>query len=119
MTLQELEQLKQRILSERCMDQERKSPRVTVGMGTCGVKAGAGRVLKELEREIGKAGDVVLTHVGCIGLCSFEPIVEIADRSGPVTTYCHMTPEKVRKVVEEHLVGGKPVKEWILGVREH
>lgn len=114
MTLQELEQIKQRVLSERSMGQDKSTHRVTVGMGTCGIKAGAGSVLEEMRRALAGAENVILTHVGCLGLCSYEPLVEVADPDGRITTYCHMTPGKARKVIAEHLIGGRPVKEWAL-----
>lgn len=114
MTLQELEQLKQRVLSEQCMDGDRKSPRVTVGMGTCGIKAGAGLVLRELQNELRLFKNIVVTGVGCKGPCSYEPIVEVAMPGHPPSTYCRMTPEKARIVAAEHVLGGKPVEEWLL-----
>ncbi|PKM47144.1 MAG: ferredoxin [Firmicutes bacterium HGW-Firmicutes-8] len=114
MTLQELEQLKQRILSERCMAPDRKSPRVTVGLGTCGVKSGAGRVLEVLRRELRGNENIVVTQVGCIGLCSYEPVMEVAMPGSLPTIYCFMTPEKAETVVKEHILNGRPVKQWML-----
>ncbi len=115
MTLEELARLKQRILAERCLDRDRKSPRITVGMGTCGIKAGAGRVLAMLRQELDGTGQVVVTQVGCIGLCSYEPLVRVAMPGEPPVTYYQMTPEKARRVAREHVLGGKPVPAWILG----
>lgn len=114
MTLQELEHLKQYIISEHSLDNKRKTPRVSVGMGTCGIKAGAVRVLERLHSELGKNPEVVLTHVGCNGLCSYEPVVEVAIPGQPSVTYHHMTPQKAGRVAREHIIGGKPVEEWIL-----
>lgn len=117
MTLQELEQLKQRILSERCMEPDRKSPRVTVGMGTCGVKSGAGRVLEVLQKELREHENIVVTQVGCIGLCSYEPVMEVAMPGRPPAIYCFMTPEKAGTVVKEHILNGRSVREWMLNPR--
>ncbi len=114
MTLEELEHLKQRMLSERCMDKARKSPRVTVGMGTCGIKAGAGPVLEVLQKELTGIENIVVTHVGCLGLCSYEPVVEVAMPGGTRTIYCYMTPDKAKRVAKEHVLGKKPVEEWQL-----
>ena len=122
MTLQELAQIKKRILSERCMGTDRTAPRVTVGMGTCGVKAGANKVMKalqeELHEELGRPQGVMLTHVGCLGFCSYEPVIEVSVPGAQTITYSYMTPEKAREVVKKHLIGGKPVSEWVLATRD-
>lgn len=114
MTLQELEQLKQCTLSAQSMDRNRQLPRVTVGMGTCGIKAGAVRVLERLKQELAAVPEVFLTHVGCNGLCSSEPVIEVALPGEPAVIYGNMTPEKAARVAREHIVGGQPVKEWVL-----
>jgi (2Fe-2S) ferredoxin len=117
MTLQELEQIKLRISKEHGIGKDKAKPRVTVGMGSCGIKAGAAGVLEVLKQETGESGETVVTHVGCIGLCSYEPIVEVAIPGQPVATYFHMTPEKAKKVAESHLRDGKPIQEWVLALR--
>ncbi|HWI54126.1 MAG TPA: (2Fe-2S) ferredoxin domain-containing protein [Desulfobacteria bacterium] len=117
MNLQELEQIKDRIISKKAMQQDRKSPRITVGMGTCGIKAGARRVLDELDSNLGKDENVIVTHVGCIGLCSYEPVVEVSMPGQSVVTYGGMTPERVREVIKEHILGGRPVEKWIVSTR--
>lgn len=114
MTLQELEQVKQRIISERCMDEDKKSPRVTVGMGTCGIKAGAGMVLNQLQNEPALSLKAIVTHVGCLGLCTYEPVVQVSVPGQPPVTYCHVTPQKATRIAVEHVIGGKPVSEWVL-----
>jgi len=116
MTLQELAQLKQRILAERCMETERTQPRITVGMGTCGIKAGAGKVLQQLQEELGDPLGMVITYVGCNGLCSYEPVVEVAMPGRLPVTYYQMTPEKASRVAREHVIGGRPVQDWVLPV---
>lgn len=117
MTLQELEQIKLRILTEHGIGESEAKPRVTVGMGSCGIKAGAAGVLEVLKQEAEEAGEAFVTHVGCLGLCSYEPIVEVDIPGQPVATYFHMTPEKARKMAERHLRGGKPIEEWVLAFR--
>jgi len=87
------------------MDWNRKSPRITVSMGTCGIKAGAGPVLEELRKEFAGTGDVVVTHVGCMGLCTYEPLVEIALPGQEGVIYGHMTPEKAIKAARGHISG--------------
>ena len=91
--------------------------RVVVGMATCGIAAGARPVLKALVDEVAKRNvqHVSVTQTGCIGMCQYEPIVEIFEPGKEKVTYVQMTAEKAQKVVAEHLVTGKPVVEYTVG----
>lgn len=91
--------------------------KVTVHMGTCGIAAGARKVMDALLKEVEKrdAGDVLISNSGCAGLCSREPMatVELAGKA-PVK-YVDLDGEKIRKIFEEHVLGGKMVTEYALG----
>ena len=91
--------------------------RVVVGMATCGIAAGARPVLKALVDEVAKRNvqHVSVTQTGCIGMCQYEPIVEVFEPGKEKVTYVQMTAEKAQKVVAEHLVNGKPVIEYTVG----
>ena len=91
--------------------------RGVVGMATCGIAAGARPVLKALVDEVAKRNvqHVSVTQTGCIGMCQYEPIVEIFEPGKEKVTYVQMTAEKAQKVVAEHLVNGKPVVEYTVG----
>ena len=91
--------------------------RVVVGMATCGIAAGVRPVLKALVDEVAKRNvqHVSVTQTGCIGMCQYEPIVEIFEPGKEKVTYVQMTAEKAQKVVAEHLVNGKPVIEYTVG----
>lgn len=91
--------------------------RVVVGMATCGIAAGARPVLNAFVDEVAKRhlGNVFVAQTGCIGLCQFEPIVEVLVPGKEKVTYCKMTPEKAVKVVADHLVNGQPVAEYTIG----
>ena len=91
--------------------------RVVVGMATCGIAAGARPVLKALVDEVAKRNvqHVSVTQTGCIGMCQYEPIVEVFEPGKEKVTYVQMTAEKAAKVVSEHLVNGKPVVEYTVG----
>ena len=91
--------------------------RVVVGMATCGIAAGARPVLKALTDEIAKRNvmHVSVTQTGCIGMCQYEPIVEVYEPGKEKVTYVQMTAEKAAKVVNEHLVNGNPVIEYTVG----
>ena len=91
--------------------------RVVVGMATCGIAAGARPVLAAFTDEVAKRNlhNVTVTKTGCIGICQYEPVVEITCPGQEKVTYVKMTPEKVARVVSEHLVGGHPVTEYTIG----
>ena len=91
--------------------------RVLVGMATCGIAAGARPVLNAFVEEVAKRGlqDVMVTQTGCIGICKYEPVVEVFVPGQEKVTYVRMTPEKAARVVAEHLVGGHVVTEYTIG----
>ncbi len=91
--------------------------RVVVGMATCGIAAGARPVLQAFVDETAKRNlkNVFIAQTGCIGLCQYEPIVEVMVPGEEKVTYCKMTAEKAVKVVTDHLVNGKPVAEYTIG----
>ena len=91
--------------------------RVVVGMATCGIAAGARPVLQAFLEEVQKRGldNVIVTQTGCIGLCRLEPIVEVYVPGQEKVTYVKMTPDKVGKVVANHIVNGAVVDEYTIG----
>ena len=93
-----------------------KGFRVVVGMATCGISAGAKPVLEKLKEEMAakRLQNVQITPTGCIGMCIYEPIVEVFEPGKEKVTYIHMNPDKVEKVVAEHLVNGRPVMEYTI-----
>jgi NADP-reducing hydrogenase subunit HndB len=88
--------------------------RVRVGMATCGISAGADKVRDEFARAVKEKGlkhvDVIAT--GCVGRCDLEPMAEVTRGAEPPVLYIRLTPEKVARIVEEHLVGGTIVDEY-------
>ena len=91
--------------------------RVVVGMATCGIAAGARPVLNAFTEEVAKRGlhNVTVAQTGCIGICQYEPVVEVMEPGKEKVTYVKMTPEKVARVVSDHLVNGNPVAEYTIG----
>ena len=95
--------------------------RVVVGMATCGIAAGARPVLNAFVEEVNKEGlsdKVSVIQTGCIGICQFEPVVEVFEGDKEKITYVKMTADKVKRVVEEHLKGGKPVTEYTIAAHQ-
>ncbi|MCL2033224.1 MAG: (2Fe-2S) ferredoxin domain-containing protein [Oscillospiraceae bacterium] len=91
--------------------------RVVVGMATCGIAAGARPVLTAFVQEVAKEKleGVIVGQTGCIGICQYEPVVEIHEKDRGKTTYINMTPEKAVKIVHQHLMSGEIVNEYTIG----
>jgi len=116
-TKKDLDQIKAATLTKNYLDDSREGIRVTVGMATCGIAAGAKplfNLLKEGTKELDK---VEVKMVGCIGSCRLEPMIEVYEGSKR-TTYVFMTPEKCQKVLDEHIKGGKVVTEYTIGAAD-
>lgn len=94
--------------------------RVVVGMATCGIAAGARPVLNAFSQEIArrKLSHVTVSQTGCIGMCQYEPIVEVFVPGQEKVTYVKMTPEKAARVVADHIVNGNVVTEYTVGTVE-
>ena len=117
-SLEELAALRERMKNNVAMRQDNSTAtRVVVGMAPCGIAAGARPVLTAFVEEVNRRGlkDVVVTQAGCIGMCKLEPIVEVFQPGKEKVTYVKMTPEKVSRIVTEHLVNGSPVTEYTVG----
>lgn len=117
-SLEELAALRERMKNNVAMRQDNSTAtRVVVGMATCGIAAGARPVLTAFVEEVNRRElkDVVVTQAGCIGMCKLEPIVEVFQPGKEKVTYVKMTPEKVSRIVTEHLVNGSPVTEYTVG----
>ena len=109
-----------RDIAQAEMNMRKENPnaaRVLVGMATCGIAAGARPVLNAFVEEIAKRGlkDVTVTQTGCIGICQYEPVVEVEIPGEEKVTYVKMTPEKAVKVVNDHLVNHNVVTEYTVG----
>ena len=91
--------------------------RVLVGMATCGIAAGARPVLTAFVDEVAKRGltNVTVTQTGCIGICQFEPVVEVEIPGQDKVTYVKMTAEKEVRVVNDHIVNHNVVAEYTIG----
>ena len=117
-SLAELKAIRDRAQAELQMRQENpNAARVMVGMATCGIAAGARPVLNAFVEEIAKRGlkDVTVTQTGCIGICQYEPVVEVEIPGEEKVTYVKMTPEKAVKGVNDHLVNHNVVTEYTIG----
>ena len=117
-TIEELMAIKQKTREKMTVREDQSGfTRVVVGMATCGIAAGARPVMNAFVDEIEKRHlqNVTVSQTWCIGMCQFEPIVEVFEPGKEKVTYVLMNEEKARKVVVDHLVNGVPVKEYTVG----
>ncbi len=90
--------------------------RITIGMGTCGIAAGARETMHAIIAELKKRNvEAHVATVGCIGMCSKEPLVDIEQAGEPRVTYGNIHPDMVPRLIKEHLIQGKIVDEWVFG----
>ena len=117
-SLAELQAIKNRMKDKVVLRDGMEGSRVVVGMATCGIAAGARPVLNAFVEGVNKEGlsdTVSVTQTGCIGICQYEPVVEVFEAGKEKTTYVKMTAEKAQEVIEKHLKGGKVVAEYTIG----
>lgn len=116
-SLEELKKLREEAIKNVEMRNSEKDIRVVVGMATCGIAAGARPVLTALVEEVAKRNlnNVQVVQTGCIGMCTYEPIVEVYAPGREKVTYIHVNPEKVKRIVSEHLVNNNIVREYTIG----
>ena len=117
-TLAELQAIRNRMIEQVNMRKDDNiDTRIVVGMATCGIAAGARPVMLEFVEELKRRGleNVTVAQTGCIGMCRLEPMVEVYVKDQEKVTYVHMSPDKVARVVTEHIVNGRPVDEYTIG----
>lgn len=117
-SLEELAAIRDKMKSTVLLREGHNDIRIVVGMATCGIAAGARSVLNAFVEEVnsqGVADKATVTQTGCIGICKYEPVVEVYESSKEKVTYVHMTPEKAKRVVAEHIKGGRVVEEYTIG----
>ena len=116
-SIADLEAIRQKAQQQVNIRKDNNGIRVVIGMATCGIAAGARPVMLSFIEQINRRNltNVTVSQTGCIGICQYEPVVEITCPGQEKVTYVKMTPEKVARVVSEHLVGGHPVTEYTIG----
>lgn len=114
--IDDLEKISQRVRKTVLLRDGAGRAKITVHMGTCGIAAGARKIMNALMEEIEKRNidDIILTNSGCAGLCSREPMATIELKDEAPVKYVDLTPEKIRKIFSEHVLNGKIVEEYAL-----
>ena len=117
-SLAELAAIKAKMQGNVSIREGAGTTRVVVGMATCGIAAGARPVLSafvDKVNEAGLSGKVTVTQTGCIGVCQYEPVVEVFEEGKEKVTYVKLDAAKAAEIVEKHLKGGKVVEEYTIG----
>ena len=116
-SLAELAEIRERMKDKVVLREGSNDIRIVVGMATCGIAAGARPVLNSFVEGVSREGlsdKVTVTQTGCIGICQYEPVVEVFQADKDKVTYVKMTPEKAERVLKEHIKGGKVVEEYTI-----
>lgn len=117
-SLAELAAIREKMKDKVVLREGQGGTRVVVGMATCGIAAGARPVLNAFVEGVSAAGlsdKVTVTQTGCIGICQYEPVVEVFEAGKEKVTYVKMTADKAKEVIEKHLKNGAPVAEYTIG----
>jgi NADP-reducing hydrogenase subunit HndB len=116
LSIKDLDKISQRVRRTTLLREGAGRAKITVHMGTCGIAAGARKIMSTLMDEFEKQNivDVILTSSGCAGLCSREPMATVELKGEAPVKYVDLTPDKIRKILSEHVIGGKIVQEYAL-----
>ena len=115
MNIEELKKIREKVQKEMNLRSGEKPIKVVVGMGTCGIAAGARPVMAAIKEHLAQqqAENVSVVQAGCAGFCEQEPLVDVFRPGEKKVTYGKVSPDKARRIVAEHVIGGKPVSEFI------
>ena len=117
LTLDDLRKLREEKKHEiEKRETEGKDIEIIIGMGTCGIAAGAREILNEVMSELARRNldDIAVQTTGCIGMCQDEPLLDVI-RSGQRVTYGRVKPEDVPTIIAEHVVNGRVVEKLAIG----
>jgi NADP-reducing hydrogenase subunit HndB len=117
-SIDDLKRIKEQALEKKQIKTTAGNAHVVVGMGTCGIAAGARDTMKAILNYIERnnLSGIVVTQTGCIGLCEREPIVQVSTSEEPMVTYGKVTPDVAERIMKEHVLGGKSLQEYIVKV---
>jgi NADP-reducing hydrogenase subunit HndB len=115
-SIEDLKRVKEKALEKRKAQATSGQAQIIVGMGTCGIAAGARETMKAILEIIEKEAlsNIIVTQTGCIGLCEWEPIVEVKMGQEPKVTYGKVSPEKAKEIMREHIMGSKIITEHLI-----
>ena len=119
-SLEDLQKLRDEALKKMNLRYIKGGFRIQVGMGTCGIASGAKQVLQGFIKELNARNitNVVVTQVGCMGECAYEPMAEVIDENGQSFVYCTINDRIITEIIESHLVNNKPIEKYLLTNRK-
>jgi NADP-reducing hydrogenase subunit HndB len=114
--VEDLQRFREEVIEARKRRAALGQVQIVVGLGSCGIAAGALDTLRAVQQQLeaGRLGQVQVTQTGCAGLCKYEPIVEVLAGDSPKVTYGRVTPDVARRILREHVLGGKIVDEFVV-----
>lgn len=117
-SIQDLDKISEKVRKETYLREADASAKIVVHMGTCGIAAGARKIVSTVMKEIENSGrkDIILSTTGCAGLCSQEPMMTVEIKGEAPVKYVNLTEEKIPKIFKEHVLGGNIVKEYALAI---
>lgn len=116
-SLAELQAIKEKMKDKVVLREGVSEFRIVVGMATCGIAAGARPVLNTIVESVNEGGlsdKVTVSQTGCIGLCQYEPIVEVYEPGKEKVTYVKVDSDKAKSIVEEHIKNGKVLVDYTI-----
>ena len=118
LTVDEIKKMREASKKEMSLREGNFRGKVIVHLGTCGIAAGAREVMDALFDEVDKRDiiDIMFTSSGCAGLCSKEPMITVEIGTSPPVKYGKLTPEKVLKILDQHIIAGQVVEEFAIGM---
>lgn len=119
-SLKELRDLREKLKKDVGTRTDKGKPKIIIGMGTCGIAAGAREILKEVMKEVKKRDiDITVTQTGCIGMCEKEPLLDVKLPGEERITYGNLEPSDVSKIIVEHVINGNIVKDLVIARMEN
>ncbi len=116
LTIEDLKRIKEEVRSTTVLREGGFRARINIHMGTCGIAAGARKLMSVVLREIEerKIKEVMVTTSGCAGLCSREPMATVELLGKPPVKYCDLNEEKIKEILLRHVLDGEIVEAYAL-----
>ncbi len=118
-SLEELAKIRDKAKEALNLREGEGETRIVIGMGTCGIAAGAREVMAAILDELGKRNisDVTVTQTGCVGLCDKEPLLDVIKPGQSKVSYGRVDADRARRIVTQHVVNGQIIGEWVVGTK--
>ena len=115
-TLEDLKVLREKLKSDIKVRQN-QGTKIIIGMGTCGIAAGAREVMSAAldELAVRKLNDVQVQQTGCIGMCEKEVLLDVIRPNEPRITYGNVKPADVKRIIADHVVNGRIIEDLVVG----